>query len=247
MWSDALFLLLSMVMLTAGAESLVMGSSSLARRMGLTPLVAGLTVVAFGTSSPELVVSLDAAVTGHGDIALGNVLGSNILNIGIILGLTAVICPVAVSLPLIRFDAPIMIAASLLCVGLIGYGAFQRTAGLLLVVLLIAYTAFNIRMAKRQGQEPVKLSETEGSSITRSIYEKGLETGIPVALGGWFCGSGKPGQERYDFVGGYGFGLPIAEHLLEPGEDELIVLERIFFSSSTDGIPGTTVLPVTLS
>jgi len=170
MWSDALFLLLSMVMLTAGAESLVMGSSSLARRMGLTPLVAGLTVVAFGTSFPELVVSLDAAVTGHGDMALGNVLGSNILNIGIILGLTAVICPVAVSLPLIRFDAPIMIAASFLCVGLIGYGAFQRTAGLLLVVLLIAYTAFNIRMAKRQGQESVKLSETEGSSITRSIY-----------------------------------------------------------------------------
>jgi hypothetical protein len=64
-----------------------------------------------------------------------------------------------------------------------------------------------------------------------------------VALGGWFCGSGKPGQEGYDFVGGYGFGLPIAEGLLEPGEDELIVLERIFFSSSSGGTPETIGLP----
>jgi len=64
-----------------------------------------------------------------------------------------------------------------------------------------------------------------------------------VALGGWFSGSGKPGQERYDFVGGYGFGLPIAERFLEPGEDELIVLERIFFSSSSGGTPETIGLP----
>jgi len=60
-----------------------------------------------------------------------------------------------------------------------------------------------------------------------------------VALGGWFSGSGKPGQKWYDFVGGYGFDLPIAEHLLEPGEDELIILERIFFSSSSGGTPET--------
>jgi hypothetical protein len=70
--------------------------------------------------------------------------------------------------------------------------------------------------------------------------EKGLQTGVAVALGGRFCGCRKPGQEGKDIICAYGFDLPVAERFVEPGENELIVLERIFFSSSTDGTPGTT-------
>src|SRR5512147_1845045 len=145
MWSDVALLLTGLLLLTAGAEALVRGSSALARRLGLTPLVVGLTVVAFGTSSPELVVSLEAALSGQGDLALGNVVGSNMFNVGVILGLTALLCPIAVSLPVIRFDTPVMIAVSLAGVGLIALGHVPRATGLLLVAALAAYTAFNIR------------------------------------------------------------------------------------------------------
>lgn len=129
MWTDTGLLLAGLLLLTAGAEALVRGSSALARRLGLTPLVVGLTVVAFGTSAPELVVSLEAAVGGQGDLALGNVVGSNIFNVGVILGLTALICPVAVSLPVIRFDTPVMIAVSLLGVGLVALGTVPEPPG----------------------------------------------------------------------------------------------------------------------
>jgi len=95
MWGDVLLLLLSLALLTGGADFLVKGSGSLARRLGLTPLVIGLTVVAFGTSSPELAVSLDAAVTGHGDMVLGNVVGSNIFNILGILGISSAVRPLS--------------------------------------------------------------------------------------------------------------------------------------------------------
>jgi cation:H+ antiporter len=152
MWSDVALLLTGLVLLTAGAEALVRGSSALARRLGLTPLVVGLTVVAFGTSSPELVVSLEAALNSQGDLALGNVVGSNMFNVGVILGLTALLCPIAVSLPVIRFDTPVMIAVSLAGVGLIALGHVPRALGLLLVAALAAYTAFNIRAAKRQAR-----------------------------------------------------------------------------------------------
>jgi cation:H+ antiporter len=182
MWGDVLLLLLALALLTGGADFLVKGSGSLARRLSLTPLVIGLTVVAFGTSSPELAVSLDAAVTGHGDMVLGNVVGSNIFNVGIILGLTAVICPVAVSLPLIRFDGPVMIAASLLCVGLVGYGTIQRTVGMLLVSSLIIYIGLNIRKAKRQSGEVAAAAEAEMPSITKSIYRDILLTGGGLGL-----------------------------------------------------------------
>jgi len=96
MITEIAFILASLLLLFAGAEGLVRGSTSLALRAGLSRLMVGLTIVAFGTSSPELVVSLKAALANQGDISIGNVLGSNSFNIGIILGITALLCPIPV-------------------------------------------------------------------------------------------------------------------------------------------------------
>ncbi|MBW2500835.1 MAG: sodium:calcium antiporter, partial [Deltaproteobacteria bacterium] len=102
-------LVLGFTVLAVGASLLVRGGASLARRLGLSPLVIGLTVVAFGTSAPEMVVSVRGAFKGYGDIALGNVVGSNIFNVGVILALAAMIAPIRVKLGLLKLDAPFMV------------------------------------------------------------------------------------------------------------------------------------------
>ncbi|MGL6250165.1 MAG: sodium:calcium antiporter, partial [Billgrantia desiderata] len=108
-----LLLALGLGLLIVGAEGLVQGASRLAARLGIPPLVIGLTVVAFGTSAPELVVSLKAALDGQAGIAMGNVVGSNIFNVLFILGVSALIVPLAVAQQLIRLDIPLMIVLSL--------------------------------------------------------------------------------------------------------------------------------------
>jgi len=142
-------IVVALLLLFGGAELLVKGSASLAVRAGLTPLVIGLTVVAFGTSSPELAVSLKAAYAGQGDVAVGNVVGSNILNIAVILGLSAVICPIVVHLQLIKVDVPIMILVSVLLPVLLSDGRLGRVEGGLLFAGIIVYTIFNVMMARK--------------------------------------------------------------------------------------------------
>ena len=149
MTSPLLFLLLGLVLLYFGGEGLVRGSSALALRLGLTPLVVGLTVVAFGTSAPELVVSVQAALAGQGDIAIGNVIGSNIFNIGLILGVTALIYPLKVQLQILRIDTPIMIGVSLLAAWMLADRTIGRPEGALLFVGIIAYTVFTVLYARK--------------------------------------------------------------------------------------------------
>ncbi len=156
------YLLIALVALFLGAEGLVRGSSSIARRLGLTPLVIGLTVVAFGTSMPELVVSLNAALAGAGDIAVGNVVGSNIFNIGVILAIAALVCPIRVDAAVVRADAPIMIVASLALGGLLFFGDISRLAGILLFTALIGYVAWSIRAARRETSPKVEAEFAEG-------------------------------------------------------------------------------------
>lgn len=141
-------LALGLVLLYFGGEGLVKGSASLALRLGMTPLVAGLTVVAFGTSSPELVVSLKAVLEGQGAIAMGNVIGSNIFNIGFILGLTALIFPLKVENQIVRFDVPILIAVTV--GGLVALWDFSlgRMEGGILFVALLGYIGLSVWMAK---------------------------------------------------------------------------------------------------
>jgi len=140
---------LGLLALTAGAESLVRGASGLARTLGLPPLIIGLTVVAYGTSAPELAVSMKAGISGQADIALGNVVGSNIFNVLLILGLSALVIPLSVSSQLIRLDVPVMISVSGLAWLFAADGRVSRWEGLVLAVAMVAYTALLIRMGKR--------------------------------------------------------------------------------------------------
>lgn len=138
-------LILGLVILLAGGELLVRAASRLALLLGLSPLIIGLTVVSFGTSSPELVVSLQSAWSGQPDIALGNVVGSNIANILCILGLSALIAPLPCAPSLLSRDVPLMILTSLLLVALSANGSIERIEGLFLFACLVAQTIFAVR------------------------------------------------------------------------------------------------------
>jgi cation:H+ antiporter len=138
------YLIAGLVLLVAGAEVLVRGAAKLAAQFGIPPLVIGLTVVAFGTSAPETAVSVQAAFNNSGDLAIGNVIGSNIANILLILGLTALVAPLIVSRQLIRLDVPIMIGASLVVYALAWDGSLSKLDGALLFAGVVAYTGFLI-------------------------------------------------------------------------------------------------------
>lgn len=143
-----LFIIIGATLLYFGAEGLVRGSASLATRVGISPLIAGLTIVAFGTSAPELSVSLSSALGGHADIALGNVVGSNIFNIAVILGIAALIQPLQIHLSVIRRDIPVMILSSAIAFGCILYAGFSRFTGAGLLLGLILYLVSAIRSGK---------------------------------------------------------------------------------------------------
>jgi cation:H+ antiporter len=165
------FLFLGLLLLFTGAEGLVRGSSALSLRLGLTPLVIGLTVVAFGTSAPELIVSLTASLNAQGDIAIGNIVGSNIFNIGMIIGLTAIICPIPVNLTVIKIDAPIMIVVSFTAVCLINSGMMSFISGLVLVTGLIAYVGVTIWLARKESTEKLQTEFSSGiASPSGSFY-----------------------------------------------------------------------------
>ena len=146
----ALLFVAGLVGLVAGAELLVRGASKLALSFGLSPLVVGLTVVAFGTSAPEMAVSVGAAMSGQTDLAVGNVVGSNIFNVLVILGLSALITPLLVDVQLIRQEVPIMIGASVLLLVLSLDGRIAFTDAALLLVLQVAYTVFLVRQSRAQ-------------------------------------------------------------------------------------------------
>lgn len=148
-------LLAGLALLTLGAELLVRGASTLAALAGISPLVIGLTVVAFGTSTPELVVSVQSALRGQADIAVGNVVGSNIFNVLLILGLSALITPLTVAQQLVRFEVPLMIGLSLAVELLALNGYISRWEGLLLVVCLVVYTVWGVVQSRRE-QEALK-------------------------------------------------------------------------------------------
>ena len=114
MVATILFFIAGLLLLIGGAELLVRGASALAGRLGMTPLVIGLTVVAFGTSAPELAISLQSGIAGEDALLLGNVIGSNIFNVLFILGISAMLAPLIVSKNLIKLDVPLMIGASIL-------------------------------------------------------------------------------------------------------------------------------------
>lgn len=156
-----LFLVLGLALLLGGAEFLVRGSARIASAAGISPLVVGLTVVAFGTSSPEFSVSVMSAFKGQADLALGNVVGSNIFNVLFILGLAAMIVPLVVAQQLVRFDVPVMIGASVL-VFLLGMdGNIGRLDGILLTIGVVIYTVFLIVQSRKESNAEVKAEYDE--------------------------------------------------------------------------------------
>jgi cation:H+ antiporter len=145
--------LLDLVALVFGAELLVRGASKLATTFGVSPLVVGLTVVAFGTSAPEVAVSVNAALSGNTDLAVGNVVGSNIFNVLFILGLSALITPLVVHAQIIRQEIPILVGACLLLFILSLDGNISFSESLLLLGTLVAYTVFLIIQSRKETRE----------------------------------------------------------------------------------------------
>lgn len=146
----AILFLAGLALLTVGADVLVRGASRLAAALGLSPLVIGLTVVAFGTSAPELAVSMRSSLGGEADVALGNVVGSNIFNVLLILGVCAAISPLVIAQQLVRIDVPLMIGASALLYLLALDGGVGRVEGGLLAAGLAAYVAFSVIRSRKE-------------------------------------------------------------------------------------------------
>lgn len=176
------FLIIGLVLLVYSADFLVKGAANIAATLGISPLVVGLTVVAFGTSAPELAVSVMSAFKGQADIAVGNVIGSNIFNVLLILGVSALIIPLVVHAQLVRFDVPVMIAVSVLLYLLSMDGLISRIDGIVLTVLLLGYVYALLRLSKKEKDAGV-LSEYEQEFGKPAADPKWLQN-ITFVIGG---------------------------------------------------------------
>jgi cation:H+ antiporter len=156
-------LLIGVVLLVFGADFLVRGASAIAERLGISPIVIGLTVVAFGTSAPELAVSVNASLSGNNDVAFGNVVGSNIFNILFILGISAAIGGLAITQRIVRLDVPILIGISILTYVLALNNSIGRLEGAVFFAGLVAYTTWLIRASRKE------------SAAIAAEYKKGVE------------------------------------------------------------------------
>ncbi len=160
LWWDIFLLVAGLVALVVGAEWLVRGSARLAVRLGVSPLVVGLTIVAFGTSSPELFVCLNFNLAGDANAALGNLVGSNICNIGLILGISALIRPLDIKAQLLIRDMPILLVVSAGVIAMLWDGAVEVWEGGVLVLGVIVYTVYSFRASKKESN-PEVLEEFE--------------------------------------------------------------------------------------
>jgi cation:H+ antiporter len=165
---SALLVLLGLVLLVGGGELLVRGSSGLARSLGLSPLVIGLTVVAFATSAPEFAVTLGATLSGEPDLAVGNVVGSNIVNVLLILGVSALVIPLAVASRVVRHDVPVMLGLSVAALVLALDGRVSPLDGVVLLGVLVVYTVTSVVGARRE------------TAARRATERESVAAGTPV-------------------------------------------------------------------
>ena len=174
-------LLAGLALLTLGGDLLVRGAVSLAARLKVSTLVIGMTVVSFATSCPELLVSLNAALKGHSDITFGNVIGSNIANIGLVLGLTGAIFSLPVSRNSLRFDWPMMALSTLIFVGFILFDQkLGVLEGLFFIALLTAFSTFLIYASRRDNRNNPQDTEAE----KEVIRDAPIRTAIYLLIGG---------------------------------------------------------------
>ncbi len=184
-WIVLVQLVAGFTILILGAELLVRGASGIAMALGISPLVIGLTVVAFGTSSPELAVSIFSAYEGQAGIALGNVVGSNICNVLLILGLSALAAPLLVSRQIIRLEVPIMIGITLIFLLFAINGVLGRLEGLFLFSGAVFYVAWTVRRSRRESREESEASIPEdGVGSSRLVQVLQILGGLAMlALG----------------------------------------------------------------
>ncbi len=180
MWIDLLLLIGGGAAVWLGAEGIVRGAVKLAAYFGVSAMVVGLTVVAFGTSAPELVVSSLAALKGQNEIALGNVLGSNIINIALVLGLSAVIAPMVVTRETFRQDLPLVAVVTLLVVGMAILGDdISRVDGIILLLIFAGYSVYTSIRALRENRRNTQLDGWEKPEL-KAIHIGFLLGGIPL-------------------------------------------------------------------
>jgi len=175
MFTIITLLIIGLSLLYFGAEGLVKGAASLSLRLGIQPLTIGLTVIAFGTSLPELFVSLKSALSHYGSISIGNVVGSNIFNIAVIIGLAALIQPLQIKVQLIRWDTPVMIGVALIFVFFFRDLFISRGEGVIFTTMILLYTILNGYFAQRESRK--KNLAREGEAIPRqtgSIWLDGI-------------------------------------------------------------------------
>ena len=170
----ALYITGGLVLLFFGADWLVQGAVTLALHLGLSPLIVGLTVVALGTSVPEALVSVQAAIGHQGGIALGNVIGSNILNIALILGLSSLILPLKIDSHIVKADVPLLTGTTFMLVVLLEDFHISRMEGAFLLLCIVFYVTGNIMTAKRTSQEEDKIEgmeipEDSGKTLWRDV------------------------------------------------------------------------------
>jgi len=174
-----LFLLGGLAFLVAGGELLVRGASSIAGRLGLSPMIIGITLVGFGTSTPELVTSLQAAFAGAPGMALGNVVGSNTANILLILGVTALIAPIAIEKASFGRDGTMMVLAALICLVAVQLPIIGPVAGLAMLTTLAAYLIYAVRKETRR---PIPVDSSVPVSLTsRPKASLPLNLGLAIA------------------------------------------------------------------
>jgi len=197
MTSTIIYFIIGLIVLIFGADLLVRGASKLAAAAGIPPLVIGLTIVAIGTASPEIAVSLQAASLGQGSLTLGNVLGSNIFNILFVLGVTALVAPIIIAEQLIRLDAPIMVGVSLLSFILVMDGKLGMFDGIILITAFLAYTTFALRQSRKESEKVHKeyaqeFADTEKHTAwnaTKNILFMVIGLGLLVLGARWLVDS----------------------------------------------------------
>ena len=182
MLAQLLTFTLGLLALVAGAEALVRGASRMALSFGLSPLVVGLTIVALGTSAPEMAVALGAALDGKPDLAIGNVIGSNIANTLLILGVSAIIVPLSVAGQIIRQEVPILIAVTLLLLGFAYNGMITRAEAAVLLSLMLAYTTFLVVQSRRASAQTK--AEFEGEMPPDSGWDRHWSVQLALVAGG---------------------------------------------------------------
>lgn len=177
------WLFVGLVLLTLGGEALVRGALAAARRIGVSPLLAGLVIVGFGTSAPELVVSLQAALSGQPEIAVGNVVGSNIANILLILGISAVIMPLVTHIQCLKRDGLTMLFATLLFMGLASLGGLGRVEGIGMLLVLVGYLIWAYRTEREDTASPeAQLHKAESEEI--ELVPMSIPLTLLTTLGG---------------------------------------------------------------